>query len=324
MSSESQSGRIFLSRTRNPAENLAIEESLMGWAADGESILFLYENNPAVVIGRFQNPWKECRIGLAGELNIPILRRISGGGTVVHGPGNLNFSFITPSRIPDTGGNLDSVIRALSSLGIRLFRNSRYDLRVTLPGEPGDFKVSGSAFRQTTSASMHHGTLLVGADLPVLKKLLSQKPRSLEVKGVASVPSPVVNLSRLRQGLTTADVIRALAAERGDEPQNLGTEDFSGLDVYQQALDRLQSREWIWEKTPTFRERFSGLPNCEEPVLTIEKGRVSALENGPEEMNVLIGCPYRSSAISMALGNVDEAWAKILAGRIDGEEPDSQ
>ena len=85
---------ILIDNTANndPANNLAIEESLLR-KNDNESYLLLYVNNPSVVIGRHQNIYEELDLSLCHTLNIPILRRISGGGAVWHDLGNLNFSF---------------------------------------------------------------------------------------------------------------------------------------------------------------------------------------------------------------------------------------
>ena len=50
----------------------------------GKPSLFLWQNNPAVVIGRFQNPWLECDMMELRRNNVSLARRISGGGTVYH------------------------------------------------------------------------------------------------------------------------------------------------------------------------------------------------------------------------------------------------
>ena len=78
----------YMSTSSDAAENLAVEETLLSSVSPGEEILFLCVNEPTVVIGRFQNPWRECRTGLARRDGVPLRRRVSGGGTVVHGPGD--------------------------------------------------------------------------------------------------------------------------------------------------------------------------------------------------------------------------------------------
>ncbi len=258
--------QVFHSLSTDVFENLALEEALLSRIERGREILFLYENAPAVVIGRFQNPWQECRTGLARREGVPVCRRISGGGTVVHGPGNLNFSVICAEKNPRKEDNLKKILQAASGLGLPLETNSHCD--ILLPRGPGTLaKVSGSAFRQTARGSLHHGTLLVNANLGQLKRLLHQPRRRMETRSVASVPSEVANLSSLMPGLSVAAVKKALTerwlADAGKEDYRAVeiSAEWAGDDVvFQEALTRLSSREWIWEKTPAFREWFFGLP----------------------------------------------------------------
>ena len=57
-------------------------------------ILYCYINRNAVIIGKNQNPWKECNLGAMEADEVQLVRRITGGGAVYHDMGNLNFSFI--------------------------------------------------------------------------------------------------------------------------------------------------------------------------------------------------------------------------------------
>ena len=321
---------VYLSSSHDAAKNLALEESLMTRILPGVEILLMYENDPALVIGRFQNPWKECRTGMARRKGLPILRRISGGGTVVHGPGNLNFAVIRGSKSPDKTGNLDRVIRALGTLGLEIRRNKKYDLRMGFSpaeeGSPGDtdgFKVSGSAFRQTSCSSIHHATLLVKADIESLKLLLHQAPREMEARGVESIPSPVANLSDSIPSLDVDTVIRAMAAEWGmkDGPEVLdpdSLEDLNDTGFYAEARVRLESPEWIWGKTPFFRERFRSLPSlpARELILEVREGRVAG---APDYASFLLEVPYQGYQLSAAAGTGRPGWLEDLAARVDGD-----
>lgn len=59
-------------------------------------MLLFYQNNKSVIIGRNQNPWKECRVEKIKENKVDLCRRFSGGGAVYQDMGNLCFSFINP------------------------------------------------------------------------------------------------------------------------------------------------------------------------------------------------------------------------------------
>ena len=77
------------------AMNAAIEEYFMN--IHTEAMCMIYINTPAVLIGRNQNAWAEADIGYLWINSIPLVRRMSGGGTVYHDEGNVNFSFIFPA-----------------------------------------------------------------------------------------------------------------------------------------------------------------------------------------------------------------------------------
>ena len=85
---------IVQSSSTDVYRNLAIEEYLMEHAVDHGPVLFLWQSDCAVVMGKNQNPWRECRLNLMREEGIPLARRISGGGTVYHDIGNLNYCVI--------------------------------------------------------------------------------------------------------------------------------------------------------------------------------------------------------------------------------------
>ncbi len=323
---------VYLSSSRNPVFNLALEEYLMSSVVGDDGILYLYENEPAIVVGRFQNPWRECRTGLAGRNGTAVLRRISGGGTVVHGPGNLNFSVISDSASPEKERNLDRVIGALARIGVRAERNDRYDLVIRIPdGDNGSiYKFSGSAFRQTTGRSMHHATLLVNADLKGLKTYLHNPSRDMEVRGVASSPSPVANLSETLPGLNVSDVASALAREWGAEegPASIDPSKYFESEIFREASAKLESDQWTWGKTPPFRERFSRLPGLGDRIveIVIREGRIrgmaltsDAIEGFSILSGKLIGCPYHGTDIITAAGAMLPAWLKQIAAIVDGD-----
>lgn len=80
----------------DPFFNLAVEELLL--KKSKEEYLILGINRPSVIIGKHQVANREANIKFVVENNIPVIRRISGGGTVFHDKGNLNFTFIRQSE----------------------------------------------------------------------------------------------------------------------------------------------------------------------------------------------------------------------------------
>ena len=234
--------QVYISRSVDPYLNLSIEHYFLQNSPPDSAVLFLYMNRPCVVIGRNQNPWLEANLGLlrrappageptlldeddkgchwdgkggdAGEgLNVvDLVRRRSGGGTVFHDLGNVNYSVICPPVEFDRDRHAEMVVNALWELGAHARVNERHDIVVEDydPPSPADatnarggdrtqtqtFKVSGSAYKLTRTRSLHHGTcLLTSPNLAAVGRLLrSPAEPYIKARGVASVRSPIRNV----------------------------------------------------------------------------------------------------------------------------------
>ncbi len=224
----------------DPHENLAAEELLLRRTGDGCCTLYLWQNRNTVVIGRNQNPWKECRTGLLEREGGRLARRLSGGGAVFHDLGNLNFTFLLPDRDFDEARQTEVVRRALLSLGIPAEKSGRNDLLA------GGRKFSGSAYYRHEGRAYHHGTLLVDADLDKLDRYLAPSPAKLRAKGVDSVRSRVGNLRELEPTLTVPILKAALAAALR-EVFDLPCERLSPASLEGEELRALTARNRSWE-----------------------------------------------------------------------------
>ena len=200
--------RLLVCRARgtDPYENLALEEALLDRVRPGELILYLWQNERTVVIGRNQNPWKECRTALLAEEGGRLARRLSGGGAVFHDLGNLNFTFLMAAEDYDLPRQLTVLERACQSLGVPARRSGRNDLLAD------GRKFSGNAFYKHNGKAYHHGTLMVDVDLEMVQRYLSPSKAKLAAKGVDSVRSRVVNLREFVPDLTIPQLADALIA----------------------------------------------------------------------------------------------------------------
>lgn len=238
--------RAFRSSLTDPFANLALEESLLERGFGGESALLLYENAPCVVVGRNQNPWAEVAPG-AG---LPVLRRVSGGGSVYHDLGNLNWAFVVPRSRHDREGELVLVIGALSELGFKVEAGPRGGLFLAGAGPYAGAKVSGTARRLSSARVLHHGTLLVDADLSRLRACLGGIEAET-TRALPSAPSPSANLSSIKPGIRVEDAEIALArAIAGKDLED--AELFADRSYADEAACRLRSWDWTCGATPAF------------------------------------------------------------------------
>ncbi len=169
--------------------NLACEELLF---KGNDQVVFLYINEPTVVLGANQNWEYEVDPTFCHENNIQIRRRISGGGTVYHDTDNLNYSFITDKNQDQlSDAFLDPIITALSKIGINTIKGKRKDLWVDKNGKL--YKISGTASHISKGRKLQHGTLLFKSDLDQLRKATNSMKEGKTA--VPSVRSEVINLS---------------------------------------------------------------------------------------------------------------------------------
>ena len=188
--------RIYESQSFDPHINLAVEKHLMDTTPVGCCVLYLWQNQNTVVIGKNQNAWLECRTSLLEEEGGKLARRLSGGGAVFHDLGNLNFTFIMPKADYDLDKQVSVIQQACALAGIKAEKSGRNDLLTD------GRKFSGNAFYQNSTHAYHHGTLMLDVDKEKLGRYLSPPKAKLEAKGVASVRSRVVNLKELSPALT--------------------------------------------------------------------------------------------------------------------------
>lgn len=239
--------KIFYSKLTDPFKNLALEESLLASIKPGEKFLLLYKNDPCVVMGRFQNPWFEVNIPDCQESNIQIVRRQSGGGTVFHDMGNLNFCFMHGQRDFAKEENFKIIARALKNFNLDAHIEDDSNLFIK------DYKFSGSAFKQKKDRSFHHGTLLIDANLADLTKYITRKNYKIELtKGIRSNPKTVINLSDLNSTINDKTLVQSLSTEYRNfyEDLNCETEYINTFD--KKYLEKIVDPLWLWGETPQF------------------------------------------------------------------------
>ena len=237
--------RVIRTGNTNPYVNLATEEYLTMNAEADVMTLFLWQNAHTVVIGKNQNPWRECNVEAIKRDGIYLARRMSGGGAVYHDMGNLNFTFIARDDLYDVKRQTSVILLACRLLGIDASMTGRNDL--TVDGR----KFSGHAYYSSHGCNYHHGTIMMDVKADDLSKYLNVSESKLKSKGVASVRSRVTNLAEhVDEPLKSADtkgLIEAMSyamirAAKMEYACNASTEELP--EIPQELLDKYASEEW--------------------------------------------------------------------------------
>ena len=249
--------KLYVSHERDPFFHLAVEEWLLR-ETEGESF-FLYQNQPCVVLGRFQNPWLECDLAFMREQNFTLVRRMSGGGTVWHDDGNVNFCWVGPLKGFSKDNALHRMVEQLKKFGLNVTINARHDL-VVPQADGSTRKVSGSAYKQTKDRALHHGTLLLKSDLTQLNRVLRSPHTLTETRSIPSVRSVVMNLGleprEWMQSWGEAEVVSAGDARFNSAPW--------------------KDWQWVMGETPLFKWQFK--LGSEEISLSAHKGLIKELQ----------------------------------------------
>lgn len=233
--------RIYISNTLDPWYNLAVEEALLEQVQPNECILYLWQNQNTVVIGRNQNPWRECRTQLLEQEGGKLARRLSGGGAVYHDLGNLNFTFLVDRKAYNVTKQVEVILQAVQQLGIHAVMQGRNDL--TVEGQ----KFSGNAFYFSKESAFHHGTLLVSADIQKLGRYLQVSKEKMQSKGVQSVQSRVTNLNAYHPTLSISTVKESLITAFRKKYHSTAEICDPSVDLDSQHLHELYSKYACWD-----------------------------------------------------------------------------
>lgn len=234
--------------------NLALEE----WAVrnldlENEDYLLFYINRNAIIIGKHQNTIEEINSTYVKEKNIQVVRRISGGGTVYHDDGNLNFSFLTKfstESIHNFKKFTEPVIKTLHDLGVNAELNGRND--ITVDGR----KISGNAQFSNTKTMFSHGTVLFNSNLDDVVEALNVKIDKIESKGIKSIRSRVGNISEyLTEKMSIFDFRQKLIESIFGTSENypvLNLRESQWKEVYDLANSKYRNWDWNYGRSPEF------------------------------------------------------------------------
>lgn len=269
----------FISNSNDPYYNLACEEYLL--KNYDEDFFFLYINQDSLVVGKHQNTLAEINLDRVNEENIPVVRRLSGGGTVYHDFGNLNYCLIKKGekgKLVDFKGYSSPIIQALQKLGVNAKFEGKSDL--TIDGK----KFSGNASHVYKNKVMQHGTMLFSSDLKRLNQLLKVNPLKFTDRGVRSIRSRVTNISEyLSSPISISEFANKVIQEFALTYPNSNLFSFSDEDITtieNLKIDKFQTWEWNYGYSPNYKfEKICNYPAGQilEIEMQIEKGIITEL-----------------------------------------------
>jgi lipoate-protein ligase A len=193
-------------------ENLALDEALLELAHEGLATTVCVRTwmaaEPTVVLGSSSRVDEEIDLQVCEAAGVRVVRRPSGGATVVLGPGCLMWSVITPhpAGVPPIEAIHASMLEPLAAAinetlprvvphaGWRVARRGTSDLAVSVDGESPERKVSGNALRVRGHGVLYHGTLLDRFDLGLVGRVLRHPPREPDYRSRRQHGDFLVNL----------------------------------------------------------------------------------------------------------------------------------
>ncbi|MCR6546541.1 lipoate--protein ligase [Dehalobacterium formicoaceticum] len=316
--------KLVRSLSFNPWYNLAVEEELFRNIKSDQVILYLWQNENTVVIGRNQNPWRECRCKILEEHGGKLARRLSGGGAVYHDLGNLNFTFVAKEGAFNIKKQLEVIIEAVKLKGIDAEFSGRND--IVAQGK----KFSGNAFYYDDDNCYHHGTLLVASDMKKIQQYLQVSKEKIKSKGVNSVESRVVNLNTINPGLDINNLSAAL--EQSFQQVYHGT--ISETKVIDEDMGSVKK---LYEKYSSWNWRYGESPKFEMTLyhrfkwgdldinFNLKDGHISKVTVFSDAIDcklikdieeVLLGIEFSKKAILMNLENLKNRYDKNLIDEI--------
>lgn len=268
--------------------NLAFEEYLFKNVE--EDLIMIWRSAPSIIVGKHQNALAEINYPFVESKGLPVVRRLSGGGTVYHDLGNLNFTFMLSGergKLVDFSKFIAPIIKALDALGVTAEQGKRNEILVDKK------KISGNAEHTFRNRVLHHGTLLFDADLGALVQALRVNPLKFTDKAIRSVQSRVVNLKTYLPNLSFDDfrahLNASLKKQFAIENEFVLTDDIR-TEIEHLEREKYQTWDWNFGYSPNYKlhklVKYKGIEL--EMSVEVKKGMIEAIHHQEEVDDALL------------------------------------
>lgn len=271
----------FIDNTTDPYYNLAAEEYLLEHFT--QPIFRLWRNAPSVIVGRNQNALAEINGQYIREHNIPVVRRLTGGGAVFHDLGNINYTFIGKKVEGEETSAMfrrftAPIISALRNIGIAAELQGRNDL--VIDGK----KFSGNAVCIHNNRVLQHGTLLFKSSVSSLSAALNTRPEKFIGKSVQSNVSRVTNISEHLPANSQMDIeqfieyLKEYIFSNLSEGFTIGEYTPEDIEAIRQLRENKYSKnEWNFGKSPKFQLQSKFKLPCGffETFVDVKEGKIA-------------------------------------------------
>ena len=273
-------------------------------------MFFLWQNSPAVIVGSFQNICREVHVETLRKLGIPIVRRMSGGGTIYTDLGGWQFSFIQHKEAGEIEFQqyIAPVIGALAELGVHAEFNGRNDLTI------GGKKFSGNAQYRLGDCIVHHGSLLFDTDIRQMVESTTVDSYKILSKSIKSVRDRVTNIADYMPALMAPYTFKTCMVRHimngSNQVYQVTLEDDKR--IREIAAEKFNNWECIYGATPKFNiertNRFEG--GKMQFKIDVQKGVIKSAAvygdffstlDAETICGALVGCRYERNAVLEAL-----------------------
>ena len=266
--------KIIYNESLNAYFNIACEEYLL--ENFDEDILYLYQNSPSIIVGRNKTTHNEINFDIVKEQDIPIVRRLSGGGAVYQDIGNLNFCFIyrnVSKQKNDIEICTKPIIDFLHCIGV----NAKFE-------NEGNMTIGGMNFSKNSKYirgkdALLHGTLLYISKLGDIAKFLkvSKKSSKQQKKKITNISYHLPNFISINEFISyMIEYLREIYQD--SHLYDLTNSDVKAIN----ALIETKYKTWEWnhENTPyySYKKSIDTKDGNLQVSLSVKNGLIESLK----------------------------------------------